>query len=89
VTVLNDVVLNQILFSVAPSDLAGSPADAFTEAVIAAIQADGTCWLGGTTWRGRRRLRLSICNYRTSEADIDLSAEAICRAIDQVRGKLT
>lgn len=86
VTVLNDVVLNQILFAVdAARDMDGPALDAFTEKVIAAIQADGTCWLGGTTWGGRRRLRLSICNYRTTEADIDLAAAAIIRAIDQVR----
>jgi len=84
ITVLNDVVLNQILFSVTPANMSDGAADAFTDQVIAAIQADGTCWLGGTTWRGRRHVRLSICNYRTSEADIDLSAAAICRAVDLV-----
>ena len=85
ITVVNDVVLNQVLFSVTPPGLGSLAADAFADAVIAGIQADGTCWLGGTMWRGRRLLRLSICNYRTSETDIDLSAAAICRIVDQIR----
>src|SRR5262249_8067460 len=87
ITVVNDVVLNQILFSVTPAGMEERAADALTDQVAAAVAADGTCWLGGTIWRGRRRLRLSICNYRTTEADIDLSAAAICRAVDQVCGK--
>ncbi|HVJ40846.1 MAG TPA: aminotransferase class V-fold PLP-dependent enzyme [Dongiaceae bacterium] len=92
VTILNDVVLNQVLFAVEPAhgmdgEMNGMAADAFTEDVIAAIQADGTCWLGGTTWHGRRCLRLSVCNYRTTVVDIDLAAAAIGRAIDQVRAK--
>jgi glutamate/tyrosine decarboxylase-like PLP-dependent enzyme len=87
ITIMNDVVLNQILFSVTPPNMPDAAADAFTDQVAAAIQAEGTCWLGGTSWRGRRRLRLSICNYRTTEADIDLSAAAISRAIDLVRSQ--
>jgi glutamate/tyrosine decarboxylase-like PLP-dependent enzyme len=88
ITVVNDVVLNQVLFAVTPAEMDATAADAFADAVVAGIQADGTCWLGGTVWRGRRLLRLSICNYRTSEADIDLSAVAICRVVDRLREKL-
>lgn len=87
IAIMNDVVLNQILFSVTPPDMPDAAADAFTDQVAAAIQVEGTCWLGATSWRGRRRLRLSICNYRTTQADIDLSAAAICRAIDLVRSQ--
>ena len=45
-----------------------------------AIQRDGTCWLGGTTWNGRYVLRVSVSNWATTDADIDRSAEAIARA---------
>lgn len=69
--IANDVVLNQVL--------AGFGDDARTERVIEGVQHDGTCWLGGTTWRGRRLMRLSISNWATTEADIDLSVEAILR----------
>ena len=44
---LNDVVLNQVLVRFGDDDAA-------TDAVVAAVQAEGTCWMGPTTWRGRR-----------------------------------
>jgi glutamate/tyrosine decarboxylase-like PLP-dependent enzyme len=69
--VANDVVLNQVLVDFGDS--------ARTDAVIAAIQRDGTCWMGGTTWHGRRLMRISVSNYATTEADVDRSVEAILR----------
>ncbi|HEY6398454.1 MAG TPA: pyridoxal-dependent decarboxylase, partial [Solirubrobacteraceae bacterium] len=65
--VLNDVVLNQVL-------VAGTPAQ------LARIQADGTCWLGGTTWRGRHALRISFSNWSTTDDDVRRSARAILDA---------
>ena len=47
--------------------------------MIEAVQRDGTCWLGGTTWRGRRLMRISVSNYTTTEADVDRSVAAILR----------
>jgi len=86
VAILNDVVLNQLLFAVRPPmTMDDDAADAFVDSVAAAIQAEGTCWLGATTWRGRRALRFSVSNYSTSDADIDLSAAAIRRVIEQSR----
>ena len=41
------------------------------------MQDDGTCWLGATTWRGERLLRISVSNWSTTEADVDASVEAI------------
>lgn len=72
VDVLNDVVLNQVV--VAFGD------DRRTDAVIDAIQADGTCWAGATEWRGRRAMRISVSNWITSDSDIDKSAAAMLRA---------
>ncbi|MGY4908429.1 pyridoxal-dependent decarboxylase [Micromonospora aurantiaca (nom. illeg.)] len=69
--VVNDVVLNQVLV--------GFGDDARTDRVVAAVQADGTCWAGGTTWRGRRLMRISVSNATTSEADVDRSVAAIAR----------
>lgn len=75
VEVLNDVVLNQVLvrFTDAPNP------DAHTNAVIAAIQQDGTCWMSGTTWQGRVAMRISVSNWATSPEDVDRSVEAILR----------
>lgn len=69
--IVNDVVLNQVLV--------GFGDDARTDRVIEAVQREGTCWLGGTTWRGRRLMRVSVSNYSTTEADVDRSVAAILR----------
>lgn len=67
--VLNDVVLNQVLVSFGDGPR--------TDAVIAAIQEDGTCWCGPTTWHGRRAMRVSISGWSTTEDDIDRSIAAV------------
>ncbi|MFC0504285.1 pyridoxal phosphate-dependent decarboxylase family protein [Micromonospora costi] len=69
--VANEVVLNQVLVSFGD--------DARTDQVVAAVQADGTCWAGGTTWRGRRFMRISVSNATTTEEDVDRSVAAIVR----------
>jgi glutamate/tyrosine decarboxylase-like PLP-dependent enzyme len=77
VEILNDVVLNQVLVRfTAETDEAS---DARTRHVIAAVQRDGTLWLGGTTWHGVAAMRVSVSNWRTTEGDIDRSADAILR----------
>jgi glutamate/tyrosine decarboxylase-like PLP-dependent enzyme len=72
--IVNDVVLNQVLVDV---DADGSRVDR----IIEAVQRDGTCWLGGTSWRGRRLIRVSVSNYSTTEADVDASVAAVLRAV--------
>jgi glutamate/tyrosine decarboxylase-like PLP-dependent enzyme len=71
--IVNDVVLNQVLVALPGGDDAN-------RAAVSAVQRDGTCWLGGTTWKGRYVLRVSVSNWSTTDADIDRSAEAIARA---------
>jgi glutamate/tyrosine decarboxylase-like PLP-dependent enzyme len=77
IEVLNDVVLNQVLVRFTG---AGADDDARTDAVIEAIQRDGTCWLSGTTWQGRRAMRISVSSQATTTEDVDLSIDAILRA---------
>jgi glutamate/tyrosine decarboxylase-like PLP-dependent enzyme len=86
VRILNQVVLNQVLvrFEADGPDPDGSLGDARTRAVVDAVQRDGTCWLGGTIWAGRAAMRVSVTGWRTSEADIDVSADAILRCLDEV-----
>jgi glutamate/tyrosine decarboxylase-like PLP-dependent enzyme len=67
--VLNDVVLNQVLVSFGPAER--------TDAVIAAVQRDGTCWCGPTTWHDRRAMRISVSGWNTTEDDIDRSIAAV------------
>ncbi|MBW3658494.1 MAG: aminotransferase class V-fold PLP-dependent enzyme [Actinobacteria bacterium] len=70
--VVNDVVLNQVLVAV------GSEAE--TERVLSLVQRGGICWLGGTTWRGQRLLRVSVANAATTEGDVDRSVAEILAA---------
>jgi glutamate/tyrosine decarboxylase-like PLP-dependent enzyme len=83
VEVLNDVVLNQVLVRFLDPD---GDHDAHTRAVIEAVQADGTCWLGGTTWQGMAAMRISVSNWSTTEDDVDRSVAAILRAADARSG---
>src|SRR5690606_7998257 len=76
--IVNDVVLNQVLVGFGGE---GPEADARTDAVIARIQQEGTCWMGGTTWRGRRLMRIAVSNYLTSTDDVDASVAAVLRAV--------
>ncbi len=70
--VLNDVVLNQVLVRAAT--------DEATLALVSAVQQDGTCWCGPTTWRHRPAMRVSVSGWATSREDIDRSADAIIAA---------
>ncbi len=86
VDILNDVVLNQVLVRFSPGDGAdAAAADALTRDVIARVQAEGTCWLGGTTWHGMAGMRVSVSNWSTTEADIDRSAEAVLGCLDEAQ----
>ena len=79
VEILNEVGFTQVLvrFSAPGEDAAA--ADRRTQAVAEAVQRDGTCWLGTTTWRDLVALRVSVSNASTTEDDIDRSADAILR----------
>ncbi|MGH7601801.1 MAG: pyridoxal phosphate-dependent decarboxylase family protein [bacterium] len=69
--ILNEVVLNQVLVSFGDAEE--------TNRVIADIQADGTCWCGGTVWQGKTAMRISVSSWATTEADVECSLEAMIR----------
>jgi len=75
--ILNEVVINQVLVSF------GNPER--TRQVIAAIQADGTCWVGGTVWQGHTAMRISVSSWATTEEDVERSLAAIVRAGEVVK----
>jgi glutamate/tyrosine decarboxylase-like PLP-dependent enzyme len=58
--------------------------DARTDAVVAAVQADGTCWAGGTRWHGRTAMRVSVSDRATTQDDVDRSAAAVLRCLAAV-----
>ena len=84
VRILNEVILNQVLVRFEPAGIADG--DAFTKAVIARVQGEGTCWMAGTRWHGLDAMRISVSNWSTTEADIDRSAEAILRCAETEAG---
>jgi hypothetical protein len=51
--------------------------DEVTDAIVADIQDEGTCWMGPTTWLGRRAMRISVSNWATTIDDADRACEAI------------
>jgi glutamate/tyrosine decarboxylase-like PLP-dependent enzyme len=90
VTILNDVVLNQVLVRFSPPGGGdGAATDDFTRRVIGAVQVDGTCWLGGTTWHGMAAMRISVSNWSTTELDADVSVAAILRCAAAVAAGAT
>jgi len=59
--------------------------DRRTDRVIGTIQASGVTWFGGTTWRGMRAMRISVCNWRTTEADVAETIAAVAKSLESTR----
>ncbi|HWB27491.1 MAG TPA: pyridoxal-dependent decarboxylase [Chitinophagaceae bacterium] len=70
-TVLNDVVLNQVLVNFGDAEQ--------TQAVIRKVQEEGVCWCGGTVWQGKPAMRISVSSWATTDEDVRLSLESIVR----------
>jgi glutamate/tyrosine decarboxylase-like PLP-dependent enzyme len=75
--ILNDVVINQVLVSFGDAET--------TRRVVAAIQADGTCWAGTTVWQGRTAMRISVSSWATTDDDVERSLAAMVRVAAVVR----
>lgn len=60
--------------------LAAFGTDEATDAVIARVQASGEAWMGGTKWKGRRAMRISVSDTSTTDADIDRAVAAVLAA---------
>ncbi|MFF9909981.1 pyridoxal phosphate-dependent decarboxylase family protein [Streptomyces sp. NPDC013457] len=73
-TVLNDVVFTQVCAEFGDDDR--------TERVLARLLDDGTTWISGSTWHGRRVMRISVSNWSTTEDDVARALDAIRRAAD-------
>jgi glutamate/tyrosine decarboxylase-like PLP-dependent enzyme len=66
--VLNDVVLNQVLFRF--------ESDERTTQILGRVQQSGEAWMSGTAWDDRQAIRLSVSNWQTSDEDIDRTLAA-------------
>lgn len=76
--VLSEVVLNQVLVSFGSAET--------TRAVIADLQAEGTCWCGSTHWQGHTAMRISVSSWATTDDDVSRSLEAMLRVARRHRG---
>ena len=74
--ILNEVALNQVLVAFGDAET--------TRRVIAELQADGTCWCGGTLWQGRTAMRISVSSWATTETDVERSLAAMLRVAEDV-----
>jgi glutamate/tyrosine decarboxylase-like PLP-dependent enzyme len=72
-TVLNDVVLNQVVFI--------ADTEAQTKKALKLIQDSGRVWLGPTTWKGRYAMRISVSSAATTSQDIEKSLEIMSDAL--------
>jgi glutamate/tyrosine decarboxylase-like PLP-dependent enzyme len=70
---LNDVVLNQVLFRF--------ESDERTDEVVRRVQESGEAWLSGTVWDGRRAIRISVSNWQTSDDDVSRTVAAFEAAV--------
>ena len=72
------VVLNQVLFRF--------QGDEETESVLARVQRGGRVWMSGTTWDGRKAIRISVSNWQTGDDEIDLAIGEFRAAIRLATG---
>jgi len=83
ISVVTRPIINQLILNFGNGDSAERKQQ--TEAVVARVVADGTCYVAGAAWRGDWVMRISISSAATTEQDIDLSADAIIHAWRQVQ----
>jgi glutamate/tyrosine decarboxylase-like PLP-dependent enzyme len=55
--------------------------DGATDEIIGRIQAKGVAWFGGATWRGMRVMRVSVCNWLTTDRDIEQTLASVREAL--------
>jgi glutamate/tyrosine decarboxylase-like PLP-dependent enzyme len=68
VELLNEVVLNQVLFRF--------DSDERTDDILLRVQESGEVWMSGTTWDGRKAIRVSVSNWQTGDEEIDAAVRA-------------
>jgi glutamate/tyrosine decarboxylase-like PLP-dependent enzyme len=56
--------------------------DRWTDQVITEIQKTGEAFFGGTTWQGKRCMRVSVCNWQTNNDDVNRSVAAVQKVLE-------
>jgi glutamate/tyrosine decarboxylase-like PLP-dependent enzyme len=83
VKVLSSPIINQGLVTF--EDPSGAISSEWTDAVIAEIAAEGTSFFSGTTWNGRRAMRISVSNWQTSREDVTKTIAGVERVLAGMR----
>ena len=78
--VLNDIVFNQVLVSCETNEI--------TDKTIAKIQELRECWVGGSTWQGKKVIRISVCSWATTAEDVVRSVSSFEKAYAEVTQEL-
>jgi hypothetical protein len=58
--------------------------DERTDDVLRRVQDSGEVWMSGTTWAGRKAIRVSVSNWQTGDEEIDLAVRAFEAALQAV-----
>jgi glutamate/tyrosine decarboxylase-like PLP-dependent enzyme len=87
VEVLSQPILNQALVRFRDSGVRVSEQDhdSRTDEVVAAVAATGEAFFTTTTWHGRRAMRVSVCNWSTSEADVERVVKTFAEVLKRPR----
>ena len=75
--ILNEVVFNQVLVA------CDTPEQ--TETTLKNIQESGECWCGGSVWKGEPVIRISVCSWAATPADVVQSVAAFVNARKKAR----
>ncbi len=57
--------------------------DLFTDETIERINKAGVAFFSGTTWQGRRAMRVSVVNWRTSERDVEKTIASVAAVLSR------
>ena len=74
--ILNEVVFNQVLVACETPEI--------TKATLENIQKSGECWCGGAVWNSEPVIRISVCSWATTEADVIRTVSAFANARDAI-----
>ncbi len=77
-TIMNDVVINQVVFCLSDND------DERLKKIMNKVAASGKTWFGPTHWHGRTVYRMSVSSHETNQSDLDVALRAIKDAMDYV-----
>ncbi len=83
-------VINQgmVRFLAHGAHATGTADDRWTEEVIRRIALTGEAFFSGTTWRGRRVMRISVCNWQTGENDVSRAVRAVASVLANLESEV-